>query len=338
MNKTKATFLTLGLAVASAAFFTACDAGTFAPGAQGGTGTLRLLITDKPFPFQFIEKAEVTITRIEVRGIVDEGNDGNENGNENSNENGNGNENENENGNENENENENSNGNDNTNTNDNTDDDDDESFITISTTEQTFNLLDLQNGRTDLLAETEIPAGLYTQMRIFVTLGHIYLTDGRDFPLTVPSGAQSGIKLNFTFSIERDMETTLLLDVDLSRAFKPIPGGRIDDVSAIREFKFSPSIAMRLINVLNAGTIEGTVTDDALNPLIDVSVTAFLDDEEVGSTATDADGLYIIGGLLTGTYRLEFSADGFEDAEVTEVDVHAGNTTDVDNVELVPVP
>ena len=58
----------------------------------------------------------------------------------------------------------------------------------------------------------------------------------------------------------------------------------------------------------------------------------------MGSTATDADGLYIIGGLTTGTYRLEFSADGFEDAQVTDVEVHAGDTTVVNDVELIPVP
>ena len=42
-----------------------------------GTGVLELLITDKPFPFEFIEEAWITITSVEVRrsGGVEEPDD-----------------------------------------------------------------------------------------------------------------------------------------------------------------------------------------------------------------------------------------------------------------------
>ena len=62
-------------------------------------------------------------------------------------------------------------------------------------------------------------------------------------------------------------------------------------------------------------------------PLAGVAVTAFAGGTEVTSTSTEDDGTYVLGGLVTGEYRVEFSAAGFDDFVVDDVAVTAGQTT-----------
>lgn len=209
-------------------------------------------------------------------------------------------------------------------------------WVTIFEGEQEFNLLDLRNGRTDLLANASLEAGKYVQLRLVVTEGTVTLTDGREFVLKVPSGSSSGIKLHFTFTIEEGQTTPLLLDVDLSRAFKVIPGSAaVKQAKDIKGFKFQPSLAMRLIDVLEAGEIAGSVTDTAPAPLAGVTVTAYRDGEEVAGTSTEEDGTYTLIGLPAGTYKVAFAAEGYTSTEVENIGVTAGATTEGVNAVLV---
>lgn len=301
-------------------------------GLLGGSGSVRLLVTDKPYPYDFIASAVVTVTRVSLRvADADEGGDDNENENEAADASGDddslemaGQDGASENGNDNESENENDN------------ESGDGGFVTVFEGERELNLLDLRNGRVDLLADADVPAGEYDQMRLVVTRGVLTLTDGRVFDLRVPSGSSSGIKLNFEFEVADGEEKVLLLDVDLSRAFAAIPSGHIDDVSTIREFRFQPALAMRLIDVLEAGSISGQVQDPDGNPLGSVAVTAYRGEEEVTSTASEADGSFMLIGLPTGEYRVEFSLAGFADQGVSPIDVQAGAELPLGVVVLQP--
>jgi len=342
------------------------------------TGQLKVLITDKPYPFEFIAKAEVTITRVEVHRITNyagevgtnslregdgdgEGEGANTNGlYDNDTDGGHL---------------ANSNG-----------ESEDTPWITVLDEKRTFDLLQLRDGRTDLLAEAFIDPGRYNQMRLIVTEGTITLvpdaidtngvdnsstnglaygggnwmgdrdthevddvdTNGREFDLRVPSGAQSGIKLHLAFDVLTGEETTLLLDVDLSRAFKPVPGGEVKGPGEIREFLFRPSLGMRLTEVSKAGSISGEVTEvgtnGLLSPLGGVSVTAYSavgygqDEIEVTTTASNGDGAYTVSGLAAGEYRLEFSATDYEAAELTGIKVTVGQPTEGVDITLTKLP
>ncbi len=107
-------------------------------------------------------------------------------------------------------------------TTDNSTDNDAGGWIIISDEEQGFDLMALRDGAFDLLAESELEAGKYTQIRLKIS-GDLddagdpktYVrVDGEVMPLTVPSGAQSGLKLIKPFNITADSETILYIDFD----------------------------------------------------------------------------------------------------------------------------
>lgn len=315
----------------------------------GGKGTLRVLVTDTPFPTSMVCSAIVMIDRIDVRLAHAEDNQG-EDESDDANE---------------------------PPENEGTETDDDatsrtsgsstahdgagehessdmmhgmpemdhEGFITILTHSRAFDLLSLRNGKTDLLADTEIPAGTYDQMRLFVSGGQVTIKNGADCTentktcaLKVPSGEESGIKLNFMFEVTQGQQTPLLLDIDLSRAFQLIPSGPDSPLDPMTcGFHFHPSFGMRLIHLLEAGSISGKVTSDG-GAIGGATVTAFDGTEQVTSTTTEADGTYMLSGLRTGTYRVHVEASGFQAADVDNVSVTAGQNTAGVDVALTASP
>ncbi len=318
-------FLAAGILV-----MTGCGSGTALPAGGDelveGDGTMRLLITDRPYPVNLIERADVTIVRIDVlpegaSDFDDVDDDTTDDASQVTPDD--------------DPESEDSDAEDGEDTED-TDSISNANFLTVYEGEQTFNLLDLQNGESDVLTNAEIPAGTYTQMRFVITGGVVELTDGREIDLEVPSGEQSGIKLHFTFEVVADQETELLLDFDLSRAFQPVPAGHADDPSTIETFHFRPSLGMRLVNMATCGSVSGTVSALDGTPLGDVLVTAYLNGTEVTSTVSADDGTYRLIGLESGAYRFEISANGYTDSELTSVGVVEGQSTSNMNATMTP--
>ena len=88
-------------------------------------------------------------------------------------------------------------------------------WTTLDVLEDTFNLLDLQNGLTMLLANGEVEAGRYTQLRMTVFEVIVDYDDVVGKQAEVPSG-----KLKFVrpFTLEADGEITLIVDIDAAKS------------------------------------------------------------------------------------------------------------------------
>ena len=149
-----------------------------------------------------------------------------------------------------------------------------------------IDLLAYQNGATvDLLDRVEVEAGEYDWMRLEVIAeqnrndgSYILFESGQQFPLYVPSGSQSGLKLNRPFTIAAGGITRLVADFDLRKSIIQPPGQSPN-------YLLKP--VLRLMDELEVGSIAGEVD-------LAVLATALL---EPGSGPEDcAGGLYLFAG------------------------------------------
>ncbi len=128
---------------------------------------------------------------------------------------------------------------------------------------QTYNLLDLTRGETDLLGFFELEAGTYTQLRFMLeapTMGGgnhsnpgcwLEFEDGTEIPLFVPSGAQSGYKAVGQFTVPANGTVSVTADFDVRKSV----------VKAGNSGKYILKPTIRLVLDDQAGAIAGDVSN-----------------------------------------------------------------------------
>lgn len=219
---------------------------------------------------------------------------------------------------------------------------------------QTFNLLELQNGKSLHLGDMILPAGHYTEIRFKLAAPekeadvksnpdcNITFEDGTSEPLFVPSGGQSGYKGKGAFDITADAKVEIMADFDVHKSIV---------VTGNRKYLLKPVI--RLVVTELSGMINGTVVDVAdYNTTSSLVVYAYgageydvSEEDELNGinfpnavSSTDvnmADGNFTLSFLGEGTYSLitaQYIGDAFADVVDVENDVEVikGKSTLVD--------
>lgn len=147
-------------------------------------------------------------------------------------------------------------------------------------------LLAYQDGATFNLVEgLEVDAGQYQWMRLKVIAeqnrsdgSYILFESGEQYPLYIPSGAETGLKINRPFRIAAGGITRLVADFDLRKSIIAPPG-------LSPNYLLKP--VLRLMDELEVGAIVGEV---------DLAALAV---EQLGAGATAADcagGIYLFAG------------------------------------------
>lgn len=187
------------------------------------------------------------------------------------------------------------------------DDDEGDARVTLFTGSQTFDLLDLQNGVVEELADIVIPAGSYSQLRLVVGDVSITTEDGttystEDNTLQCPSCAQSGLKVKLPGGSVDLVEDTqiLLIDFDVAQSF-----GRARGTSG--RWVMHPVITATRLET--TGVVEGTVAlaEGVTLPACgggEVDLTHFI------PMVVDGDITYSGNTSVEGDHRFPFVAPG----------------------------
>lgn len=209
--------------------------------------------------------------------------------------------------------------------------DDNSEYIKLEVN-QTFNLLELGNGKTEILGEVEIPAGEYREIRMHVTSAKIKLKDvAEEMDIKIPSGSSSGLKIKLTpnLLITEGEEYQIILDFDVSRSFLSKGKGKDGKITG---FMFKPVI--RATNVANSGSLSGTVKEkEKENSMIKNAHIYVLSPADVKDTIatgkTDKDGFYKIIGIPAGQYNVNCEKEEFATASKTAVEIKVLETTEL---------
>ncbi|MCD6018508.1 MAG: starch-binding domain-like protein [Bacteroidetes bacterium] len=88
-------------------------------------------------------------------------------------------------------------------------------WLNVHVNKGIYNLLDLRNNVTVVLADKSIlPVGKATQIRLQLGTHNSILVDEMPVELKVPSGEESGLKININETIENGQQNTIILDFD----------------------------------------------------------------------------------------------------------------------------
>jgi hypothetical protein len=194
-------------------------------------------------------------------------------------------------------------------------------WFVINDSTRYFDLLLLTNGASAVLGDTSLAPGKYTQIRLIIGDGSYVIDQGVKHNLEVPSGSQSGLKLNHQFTIESGKLYELLLDFNVDKSIVITGNGK---------YKLKPTI--RVMPIVISGSISGQVLPLDAQP----TIWAFYGIDTV-TTYTDLQGFFKLLALPAGFYDVNIlPADTlvYRDTTITNVQVMADQDTDIGTVTL----
>lgn len=203
--------------------------------------------------------------------------------------------------------------------------DSDTGWVTINSPQQSYDLLKLSNGASVVLGSEELSTGTYNQIRLVLSRDdHSVVLDGTEHDMMVPSGSQTGIKLNINAEIKEDITYTLVLDFDAARSIVERPSGQSGSSYLLKP-------VVRAYSQAETGNIAGSVSPADAHPF----VYAIANSDTLSSTKADTtSGDFKLIGLEEGSYTVSVDPTNgtYQSADTSNVSVTLDETNDIGTV------
>ncbi|MBU8869302.1 MAG: DUF4382 domain-containing protein [Gemmatimonadales bacterium] len=202
-------------------------------------------------------------------------------------------------------------------------DDSEDGWYSLDIWPTEYNLQDLTLGISALIADIESPAGTYDQIRLLLSEGSYIVIDGQSFDLFIPSGLSRGIQIQHDFEIIEGEEYSAALEVDAAGSVK---------VTGKERYTLQPVLIVQETVIDTNGTIIGVVIPvDA-----EAWIWTMVGSEMVSTYADLETGEFTLWPIPAGTYTLNFvpKEGTYPQMSLTDIEVIAGETTDIDVINL----
>lgn len=300
-------FIAASAVACAAVALVACGSDSnVSPSASGSVG---IALTDAPFPFDSVARADIFVVRIDGRTADTDSTGAEAEKDDDSHSN----------------------------------TDPSKDWVTLAAPNAVFNLLDLQNGKTVNLAQATLPSGTYRGFRIIIdaskssiTLKNGTVLSGANGGIKFPSAARSGIKIQLAqpFTVVSG-KSQMVIDFDLGHSFV-MRGHSLQQNGLL----FKPVIRASAIE--NTGGISGVVHADSAKGAVEpnasveilkagTAVTDTVSANVIATTKSDSTGAYAAMWLTPGTYAVRATppaADSTHHAALVDsIVVTSGKTT-----------
>lgn len=193
-------------------------------------------------------------------------------------------------------------------------------WYVINNIPHTYNLLELRNGTKVVLGDTLLPPGHYSQVRLIIGEGSNVVVNGVPFPLIIPSGPQTGVKLINGFDLEGGSQYAFTLDFNVSSSIIVTGNGK---------YKLKPTIRMMEDEV--SGSISGQILPEDAHAYIWTKA-----GYDTVSTTADDQGYFKLMALPSDEFTLyvESRNTAYNDTVLTGIEIEDRQNKDIGIITL----